>query len=150
MLDSAFISALAALAGSIIGGVTSLAATWLSQSAQARMQQLIQAKLHRKELYTAFIDEASKVYADALVTDKAEPVKLVNLYAMTSRMRMLSAPAVVDAAERTIQAIVETYFRPNLTFHDLHDLLASGHGMVDPLRKFSEACRADLMKGGVT
>jgi hypothetical protein len=148
-LDSAYVSALAALAGSIIGGVTSLAATWMSQSAQARMQQLLQAKLHRKELYRAFIEEASRVYADALVSDKAEPAKLVNLYAMTSRMRMLSTPAVVQAAEKAIQAIVEAYFRPNLTFRDLHDLLESGHDAVDPLRQFSEACREDLTRSGV-
>ena len=35
-MDPAYISAIAALAGSAIGGLTSLAASWLSQNVQAR------------------------------------------------------------------------------------------------------------------
>jgi hypothetical protein len=64
-MDSAYVSAIAALAGSVIGGVTSLAATWLSQNAQARAQQIMNDKSQRQDLYKAFIEEASNLYADA-------------------------------------------------------------------------------------
>ena len=37
-MEPATISALAALAGATIGGVTSFAATWLTQRTQARVQ----------------------------------------------------------------------------------------------------------------
>jgi len=38
-MDSAFISAFAALGGALIGGLTSFATSWLTQQAQAREQQ---------------------------------------------------------------------------------------------------------------
>jgi hypothetical protein len=148
-MDPAYISAFAALAGSVIGGVTSLVATWLSQNAQARMQQIIQAKIHRQDLYRAFIEEASRLYADALVSEKAEVGKIVGLYAMTSRMRVLSTPAVVDAAETAIHAIVAEYFKPNRTLRELHDERENLHATLDPLRAFSDAARADLTARGV-
>jgi len=39
-MEPATISALAALAGATIGGVTSFAATWLTQRTQARIQTI--------------------------------------------------------------------------------------------------------------
>jgi hypothetical protein len=68
-MEPATISALAALAGATIGGVTSFAATWLTQRPQARVQELTHTQSRREELYKAFIQEASKLYGDALVHD---------------------------------------------------------------------------------
>jgi hypothetical protein len=42
MMDAAYLSALAALAGSTIGGVTSLTASWLTQHVQFRAEQQAQ------------------------------------------------------------------------------------------------------------
>ena len=39
-MNAAYISALAALAGSVIGGLTSLLTSWLTQRTQARAQEL--------------------------------------------------------------------------------------------------------------
>ena len=46
-----------------------------------------------------FIDEASKLYADALVDDPAEVPALVCAYALISRMRFGASPAVIEKAE---------------------------------------------------
>jgi hypothetical protein len=144
-MDAAYISALAALSGSIIGGLTSLGASWVSQNAQARTQQLLGDKNRRQELYKAFIEEALKLYGDALVGDDAQVSKFVGLYVMLSRMRVLSSQPVIDNAEKVIHAIAETYFEPNRTLRDLH-----GKGdKIDILRHFSEACREDLRRRGV-
>ena len=43
-MNPAYLPAIAALAGSAIGGLTSLASTWLSQSRQDRAKQLSQDK----------------------------------------------------------------------------------------------------------
>ncbi len=67
MSDPAYLPAVAALAGSAIGGLTSLASAWLTQRHQDRAKQLSQDKGRRQLLYKQFIDEASKLYADALV-----------------------------------------------------------------------------------
>ena len=58
-MDSATISALAALAGAAIGGVTSFATSWLTQQGQGRTQQVIHKLTRREELYKDFIEEAS-------------------------------------------------------------------------------------------
>src|SRR4030095_7043081 len=112
-VDAAYISALAALAGSVIGGVTSLGASWLSQHAPARTQQVLGDKNRRQELYQAFTEEAMKLYGEALVSDDAEVSKFVKLYAMLSRMRVLSSLPVIETAENEIHSAAETYFGPN-------------------------------------
>ena len=141
-MDAAYISALAALSGSIIGGLTSLGASWVSQNAQARVQQLLTDKNRRQELYKSFIEEAMRLYGDALVSSDAEVSKFVGLYVMLSRMRVLSSPHVIEHAEKVIHAIADTYFQPNMTLRDLR----GKREQVDILRRFSEACRED-MKG---
>src|SRR2546430_16667880 len=90
-MEPATISALAALTGATIGGVTSFAATWLTQRTQARVQELTHKLSRREELYKAFIQEASKLYGDALVHDTTDVSKLVGLYALISEMRVLSS-----------------------------------------------------------
>jgi hypothetical protein len=105
-MDSASISALAALSGSVVGGLTSLVATWVSQNAQARTQVFIERRTRRQQLYQTFIEDASRLYAQALTSDQAEIGDLVSLYAMIARMRMLSTPAVVSHAEAVVGTII--------------------------------------------
>ncbi|WP_245476083.1 hypothetical protein [Bradyrhizobium sp. Leo170] len=94
----------------------------------------------RERLYRSFIEEASRVYADALVSDKSEIPQLVNLYALIGRMRILASDQVVQAAERAGRLIIETYLSPNREFVDLPEFMEE----MDPLRAFGEACRCEL------
>jgi hypothetical protein len=150
-MDTAYISAIAALSGSIIGGLTSLGASWVSQNAQARTQLLLESKSSRQELYKVFIEEASKLYGDALVTDSADNAdisKFVGLYTMLSRMRILSSQAVIENAEKILEAIAKEYFDPHRT---LRDMFGKSHELsqeLDIMRHFSEACREDLRGRG--
>jgi len=141
-MDSAYLPAVAALAGSALGGLTSLASAWLTQNRQHHAERLLQEKARRQKLYGQFIDRASKLYADALVHDEADMLALSSLYALISRMRVLSSPVIVAKAEAIARMIVNTYFAPNKTFPDLPKLIDSQE--IDPLRAFSEQCRAEL------
>jgi hypothetical protein len=49
---------------------------------------------------------------------------------------------VVEKAEAVVRIIVETYFAPNKTFPEMRKLM-NIHA-IDPLRPFSEICRAEL------
>jgi hypothetical protein len=142
VMNPAYLPALAALAGSATGGLTSFASTWLTLRRQGRSTLLSRERTRRQKLYKQFIDEASKLYADALVHDEAEFSALVRVYALISRMRVLSSPAVVEKAEAIVRMIVDTYFAPNKTFPEVRKLMDSR--AIDPLRTFSEACRAEL------
>jgi len=141
-MTTVYLPAIAALAGSAIGGLTSFASAWLTQYHQDRANRLSGEKARRQKLYKQFIDEASKLYADALAHDQAEVSALVSVYALISRMRVISSSPVVEKAETVVQLIFDTYSAPNKTFSELRDLMSS-HA-VNPLRAFSEECRAEL------
>jgi len=143
-MNTAYLPAFAALAGSAIGGLTSFASAWLTQHHQDRVKRLSGEKTRRQKLYKQFIDEASKLYADALVRSEAEVASLVGIYALTSQMRVFSSPAVIEEAEAIVRMIIETYFEPNKTFPELR--MAMGPRQVSPLRIFSEKCREELAR----
>ena len=145
-MDPAYFSAFAALAGSTIGGLTSLTTSWLTQHAQFRAQRHEHDISRREELYRDFIDEASKLYVDAYEHDQAETSKLVRLYALVSRMRVLSSPTIIENADTVVRVIIETYLAPNKTFRDVPELL--DNSAMDPLREFSNACREELRRLG--
>jgi len=77
-MDSAYVPVLAAFGGSAVGGLTSLVATWVTQRRKDSVRRLAQEKTRKQKLYKQFIDEASKLYADALVHDKSEVSALVD------------------------------------------------------------------------
>ncbi len=99
-----------------------------------------------EELYKNFVEEASRFYADSLVHETADVSQLIRLYAMISRMRVLSSPKTVENAERVARMIVDTYLAPNKTFPQLRDMV--NRGALDPLRDFSEVCREELGRFG--
>jgi hypothetical protein len=140
---------LAALAGSVVGGLTAFATSWLTQQAQARARERAGDRTAREALYRDFIVEASRIYGDAMTHDTTEVSNLVGLYAMVGRMRIRSSPRVVENAERVARTIVETYLAPNKTLRESDEMAKSD--WMDPLRSFSEACREELrMLRGVT
>ena len=146
-MDPAFFSAFAALAGSVIGGVTSLGASWLSQRVQLQAQENARDISRREDLYKSFVEEASKLYAHAYESGDARVSTLVGLYAMVSRMRVLSSPAIVQSADQVVRVIIETYRRPNKTFGDVVEILDNEE--LNPLRDFSNACREELRPGSL-
>jgi hypothetical protein len=139
-VDPAYLSAVAALAGSTIGGLTSLTASWLTNHVQFGAQERAASRNRREDLYRSFIEEAAKWYADAFEHDQARVSNLVNLYALVSRMRVLSSPQVIESADRVVRTIIETYLAPNKTFRELTGVLEND--AMNPLRDFGNACRA--------
>jgi hypothetical protein len=58
-------------------------------------------------------------------------------------MRVAASSAVIEKAEAVVLLILDTYSVPNKTFSDLRNLMSS-HA-ANPLRAFSEECRAELL-----
>ena len=114
-MEASIISALAALTGTAIGGLTSVAANWLTHRGQIRAQWLHHERSRRQILYRDFIDEASKCYIDALQHHEADAdiPSLVGLYAKLGRMRVLSSRPVVHSAEHIAKKIMDTYLQPD-------------------------------------
>jgi hypothetical protein len=143
VMESAYLSAVAALAGSAVGGLTSLTASWLTQRVQVSAQLIAHDASRREELYKDFIEEASNTYAGACERNEVDIARVVRLYALVSRMRVLSSPRVVEQADAVMRLILKTYRAPN---HSIGELAANIDANVlnpelDPLRDFSDACR---------
>jgi len=139
-MEVTYIPAVAAFSGSVTGALATALTSWITQRRKGRALLTSRTIEKREKLYKSFIEEASRLYADALVKDKSEISQLVELYALIGRMKILSSDDVIEAAEKVGQFILETYLSPNRTFVDLPELL----NKVDPLRDFSEACRREL------
>lgn len=143
-MDIAYISALSALAGSVIGGFTSGLINWMAHRSQARLERLRFDLSRRQELFADFIVAASKLYGDALVSSEPPLQEVVAVYAMISRMRVLCSPQIVECAEKIMRSTMETFFAPNKTIRELHEVVKRGGSDIDPLKEFSEMAREEL------
>ncbi len=137
----ASISALAALCGSIVGALGSSVSAWIAQRHQNRRDLVAKKVFHREQLYSDFISETARAYADAVQHTFHDPGRLIGSYALLSRMRLSSSIDVVESAQRVLDAIIDTYSKPNLTPEEFHALATE---RPDPLRDFSSICRHEL------
>ena len=143
-MDTAYISAFSALGGAVIGGLTSFGSSWLTQRTQLRFTHQEAVKAKREELYVEFVDEAARLYGDALGHQKDDAADLCKLFALLGRIRLVSPRPVVTAAERTFDTIIEVYLGPNRTLHEVLDDVHQGG--FNFLIEFGEACRQDLAR----
>ena len=141
-MDASIISALAALTGATVGGLTSGVTNWLNHRSQVRAQWILHEKTRRQLLYRDFIEEASKCYIDALQHDEADIPGLVGLYAKLSRMRAQSSKLVVQRAEDVARKILDTYLEPDKSFVELREMAVDG--TIDLLHGFSDACHDEF------
>jgi hypothetical protein len=143
-MDGAIISATSGLVGSLVGGVSTFAASWLSTRNQYRAQTLVQQAVRREALYAEFVAEATGRLTEAWTHEAGGPEVIAHLWGAVARMRLTSSEAVVAAAEEIIRQVIEAYAAPNQTFKDLRQRTQT-HAFRDPLRNFSEACRTELL-----
>jgi len=141
-LDGAYISALSALGGATIGGLTSFATSWLTQHTQLIHAQRDAERTKLEALYSDFIAEAARLFGDAQTRPGEDIAAMLRLYTMVGRMRLISDRAVVDAAVRVEDTIVKTYLGPNRNFQEFVDYAHKG-GM-EFLTEFGELARKDL------
>ena len=136
------ITALAALFGSVIGALGSSLGTWITQRHQGRRDLLAKTIYHREGLYSDFINESARLIVDALERDVGDLKNLIPAYALVSRIRLSSSPDVLASAEGVIAEIIGTYSKPNITLEQIRSRPTIGDD--DPLRRFSDVCRAEL------
>ena len=143
-MDATLISAAAGFGGATVGGAMSFLGSWIAQQMQLRAQWLGQDRMRRQDLYKEFIQEASKSFVDALQHDKPNIATIGVLYEKLSRMRVISSPQVLAAAEAVIKRIIDALLQPaiSLTSAKISEMFESGS--ADVLRTFGEACRTEL------
>jgi hypothetical protein len=141
-MNSAWISAFSAVMGSLVGGFTSFVTTYTNQRYQYRRDFLSKQFTQRETLYSEFINEAARLQVESLDSQMEKASGLVTIYALLNRIRLNASEEVIQAAEHTIQNIIESYGRPNMTAEEIRKRTY----WEDPLKEFGEACRNELNK----
>jgi hypothetical protein len=143
-MDAGYASALFGLAGALIGSLANVVTTWATHNSQLRDKHQDADVSMKQQLFSEFITEASRLYADALSHQKDDVTDLVGLYALVARIRLVSPGPVENAAEDTMKGIVETYLAPNRTLREIRTLAQQGE--LDFLFRFGEECRSHLAR----
>ncbi len=142
-MDASIISGLAAVFGSLAGGLATITTAWVTQRTHSK-RELIRAEITKREtLYGDFISECSRLLMDALVHTMDQPEPLLPAYALSNRIRLSASDAVLAEAEKILKRITAQYFKPNLSLEQLRELVEGGSD-ADPLKPFGDACRAEL------
>ncbi len=141
-MNTAAISALAALGGSAIGALAPVLTNVLVQRSAARRDLANRTVASREALYSDFIKEASGLFVTAVTHQLENLGDLVSLYALVSRIRLCATDPVMHAAEDVVKRITEDFNAPNFSVELVARDVVSGKG--DPLRAFSLACRKEL------
>ena len=142
LMDPTIVSALAGLVGAIIGGSTSVVASWVVQRGQTVSDSRNRAVSQREELYKKFIQNAAECYADALQHDQPDIPLLIELHANIDLMQIHSSSPVIAEAEEVRSTIIRTYLAPNRGFSELRDMVEDGS--IGLLRRFSMTCRQEF------
>jgi hypothetical protein len=140
-MSDAYVSALAALAGSGIGALASIGTTWLAQRHQDSSKRLAQKSARLEQVFGEFIDQASRLFADALTHRLDDLSKLVPLYATMGKLRLYASNETVVCADRVMSRILDAYYSPNIDFETQRIRTAENY---DVLRAFITACQTEL------
>lgn len=146
-MEQSIISAVAGLTGSLLGGMSTFAASWLTTRRQHQTQKAIQQTARREQLYAEFISQASQHLVKAWGNEMHSPESLVEIYSALERIRLLSSDSVIRAAERVMQQIVAAYIAPNKSYDELQRLVMRG-GLASPLVEFGDVCRREVLAIG--
>jgi hypothetical protein len=142
-MDTAIVTAMAGVLGSLVGGSASVATTWITQRTLSK-RDLIRREINKREsLYGEFIKECSTCVIDSFESTLSKPETLLPIYELLNRMRLCASDTVLARAERALNVIMEQYFAPNLSIEQMRALVRNGI-TSDPLKAFAEACRVEL------
>jgi hypothetical protein len=144
MMNEAFISAVAALTGSAVGGLTPIISNYLIQRGLTERELLTRELAERQNLYAEFIRFGTTLYVKAITKEPQDENfdDLVALYALVGRIRLYSSAPVIKAAEEFAALVTDKYGSSAISIEDLRSATLKPH--VDPLNPVSIQCRQEL------
>ncbi|WP_428394229.1 hypothetical protein [Lichenicoccus sp.] len=123
---------MSALTGTIIGGATTFASSWLTRTQQFRAERAAEQREKREELYGRFLDEAIRL---VMSTGGNGAADFVAIRAVYMRILLVASDDVVALAQQIISGLE-------------NDAARAGAGMAGDtgmqLTGFARACRREL------
>ena len=145
LIDAAVLSPISGLLGALIGGSALIAASVYTQRTQNRIQRMTGEVTRRETVYADFVASASALILNAYTHDDiALGGDELHLVGLINRMRLFAPSDVIAGAEAVLRSILEIALEPSVELRRLAKDALSKSVEPDPLRSFSEICRADL------
>jgi hypothetical protein len=141
-LDPAVIAATSGVVGSMVGALSSLGTTFMTQRLQARRERVSLELAKREELYGEFIKEATPLFADSVEKTEFDSARIFDLYSILGRIRLSSSDEVLREAEGVIANLLKWYSYPVMGVRVLMEQ-AARHEVSDPIELFTQACRRE-------
>ena len=147
-MDGGLSNGLAAIMGALVGGLASLASTWVSERSRHKRDLLQREITKRETTYSDFINHASKLYVTSATHNLDDDANLeselegaVSLYGIASRIRLFASDRVIKEAEAVLDLILIQFGAENISVQELR---AKKLNERDPLKAFSVSCRREL------
>ncbi len=141
-MDTAVLSTLSALSGTVIGAISSLGTTWMTTKAQARAARIAAERTKREELYGRYMDEMARLYASAINQVGVDYERLTGLFAMSGRIKLYASAEVANAATDALKFLVDLSLKPAMSSQQVRGMMDSADANI--IDKFATACRAEL------
>ena len=143
-MNDAVISAVAALTGSALGGLTPIISNYLIQRGLTQRELLTHELVERQNLYAEFIQFGTTLYVSATTKEPQDESfdDLIKLYALVGRIRLYASAPIIEAAQDFAALVTEKYGRAAISIEDLRSATLKPH--LDPLHPFSIQCRQEL------
>jgi hypothetical protein len=142
-MNDALFSTFAALAGTLVGAVSTFATTWLTQSLQGRSTRRAAEYERRQALYGRYAEELARLHAVALPADRFEYAEFTEAFALKGRIMLFAPPHVVAAVEDSLKAVMDLCLAPPVSPERARALLDEGLA-VDWIKRFALEARRDL------
>jgi hypothetical protein len=140
-IEPAVVAGAAAVAGTLLGGLTSFATTYFTVRRQGHDERVLRDLERREELYAKFNELGSNLIVDAIEHPLDDPRTLIPIVAVAGRIRLTGSREVLQAAEAVIDHLIDTYHLPPA---DLREVMRAGpHEIMAPLTAFTQACRSE-------
>ena len=119
-MDSALITGMAAVLGSLAGASASIATTWMTQRNE-KIRERAQSELRRREtLYGEFITEVSRLTGDAFGHSLERPETFANVYGLFGRMHLVAFRSRHESGGRMLPLPCRFVFNKHDAGTDLH------------------------------
>jgi hypothetical protein len=143
-MDSSIIAAFSAILGTTVGGLTTFLTTYLNQRYAMRQDILAKDVANREQLYSEFLKEVGNLYFDSInrtLDNVSQQSSLIAMYSLVGRIRMISSEAVLKAAEKVAEHIVESYKRPPMTIQEFQQLWGNLRSVARVYQRMSNRAR---------
>lgn len=137
-MDSSIITALAALGGTVVGGLVTFVTSFILKKAEWKEQRLNRELAKREQIYSEFLAESGGLLLRGVSDKVSDPKEFRNMYTLLGKIRMCGTQEVIDAGERLVMSVLH-YQKKMSESSDTGD--ADGQANNNT---FSTVCRAEL------